>query len=111
MDREDLNENLFKNMAMTFSLEGTTGDIQDIIQKKINYNIRALKELSSIIGSLASSKDKSFKNSILKDAQISEFIKEVFCEYKVISGCTNLILQELMQRKDFLNKKLITKNL
>lgn len=109
MNQEDINENMFKNMAMTFSLEGTTEDIQDILQKKINYNVRILKELGNIIGALSSSKDKAFKNHILKESQISDFIKEAYGEYKVVSGCTNLILQELLQRKNIITKELITK--
>jgi hypothetical protein len=109
MDQETTNEGMFKNIAMTFSLEGTTEDIQSIIQKKMNYSIKILKELNGIIGSLSSSKDSSFKKSILNDSKVSNFIIDAYDDYKVIIGCTNTLLYELMKKKNYITKEIITK--
>lgn len=98
------NEQIFKNMAMTFSVEGVTKDIQEILLKKMNYHTRVLKEVNGIINALSVSKDHSFKKSLLKESEVSKFIKEVYEEYKIITGCTNMILNTLMKKKMYLDE-------
>jgi hypothetical protein len=98
------NEQIFKNMAMTFSVEGVTKDIQEILLKKMNYHTRILKELNGIINALSMSKDKSFKKNLLKESKMSQFIIDVCEEYKIITGCTNLILNTLMKKKRYLDE-------
>jgi bacterioferritin (cytochrome b1) len=96
---EEKNEQIFKNMAMTFSIEGITKDIQEILQKKMNYNTRVLRELSDIINSITDSKDNSIKRALLEKAKISAFITDIYEDFKVISGTTNIILSELLKKK------------
>jgi hypothetical protein len=96
---EEKNEQIFKNMAMTFSIEGITKDIQGILQKKMNYNIRVLRELSDIIKSISASRNNSIKKSLLEGAKLSNFITDVYEDFKVISGTTNIILSELLKKK------------
>jgi hypothetical protein len=75
----------------------------------MNYSIKILKELNSIIGSLSSSRDSSFKKSILNDSKISNFIIDAYDDYKVIVGCTNTVLYELMKKKNFITKEISPK--
>jgi hypothetical protein len=98
------NEQIFKNMAMTFSVEGVTKDIQEILLKKMNYHTRVLKELNGIINALSVSKNQSFKKSLLKESKISQLITDVCEEYKIITGCTNMILNTLMKKKMYLDE-------
>ena len=99
---ETKNEQLFTNMAMTFSLEGVTKDIQEILQKKMNYHIKALKEVNGIISSISSSKDIRVRRMLLKDPKIRSLLDVALEDFKVITASTNVILQELMQKKQFL---------
>ena len=99
------NEKLFKNIAMTFSTESTVSDIHETIQRKMNYSIKVLKELNGIIGSLALSKDASFKKSMLKDSKLSNFITDAYEDYKTIVGCTNTMLYELMKKKQYISQE------
>jgi len=96
------NEQVFKNMAMTFSAEGITKDIQEILIKKMNYHVRILKELNGIINSLAMSKDKSVVNHLLGKGNLTEFIAGAYKEYELISGSTNIVLSELLKNKKFI---------
>ena len=101
-EEEKKNEQQFTNMAITFSLEGVTKDIQDILQKKMSYHIRALKEVSGIINSVASSKDCRVRRMLLKDSNIKSLLDVTLSDYKIITASTNIILQELMKKKQFL---------
>jgi hypothetical protein len=96
------NEQTFHNMAMTFSLEGVTKDIQDILQRKMNFHVKALKELSGIVASIASCSDISIRKKLINDSDISELIQVTVNDYKVIVGSSTLLLQELLRKKDFI---------
>lgn len=101
-ENETKNEQMFSNMAMTFSLEGVTKDIQEILQKKMNYHIKALKEVNGIVNSISSSKDVKVRRMLLNDPKIINLLEVVLDDFKVISASTNVILQELMAKKEFL---------
>lgn len=100
---EEKSEQIFKNMAMTFSIEGITKDIQEVLQKKMNYNTRVLREISEIISALSASKNNSMKKALLREAKLSNFIIDVYEDFKVIAGTTNIMLSELLKKKKFID--------
>jgi hypothetical protein len=105
---ENKNEQLFTNMAMTFSLEGVTKDIQEILQRKMNYHVKALKEISGIIGAIASSKDLKVRRKLIDEkSDISNLLRVTLDDYKIIVGSTTLMLKDLLKKKQFINDEIL----
>jgi hypothetical protein len=102
-EAEEQGERIFKNMAMTFSMESTTKDIQEILQKKMNYNIRALKELGSILQCVSSSRKKSFGRLLTKNSSLSQFMDTVFEDSVVIVDSLNVTLQDLLKKRSLIS--------
>ena len=91
------NELVFKTMAITFSLEGNNKELQEVLQKNSDYNIKVLSELSSALQHKLVYKNKQ----IIK--KLSDLISYVADDTKVILGSYNIILQDLINK----NKSLI----
>lgn len=107
MESNKKNEQTFTNMAMTFSMEGVTKDVQEIIQKKMNFHIKALKEIGEIINSIASSKDMRIRKKLIEESDISSLVHITVEDYKVIVGSTTLVLQELLKKKQFITDEIV----
>lgn len=86
------NDLLFKTMAITFSLEGNNKDLQEVLLKKSDYNLKVLKEISSILQHKPIYKNKQIIN------KLSDLVSYVADDVKVILGSYNIILQDLINK-------------
>jgi len=103
---EEHNEELLKNTAFTFSLEGVSRDVKSFIQKKISFTNHCLKNVTEMLSSLFESNVTWRKSVLSKEGEkiLTDMLKHLHREMEITNMALNLIIQNAMKREDALNK-------
>jgi len=96
------NEKLFKNMVITFSEDNINKSIQEVLQKKADYNLKVLSQIGSILQNLSEIKNQK----IIKNIQFSlnSLISTSFKDTEIIIGSYNIVLQDLINKNKSLSE-------
>jgi len=97
---EEINEEMLKNAALTFSLEGISRDLKNFLNKKVYYNTNSLKCLADIIESITQSNSKSIKEALLNKSSLTiQMYQHIFDEMRVTNLTLNFIIQKSLERE------------
>lgn len=100
---EEFNEQVLKNTAVTFSLEGFSKDLNNYVQKKITFNTRMMKHLTLLVNSIIQSDSKAIKNSLLREDSLPvTTLKHIYEESQVTNGLLNYIIQKNIENESSL---------
>ena len=102
---EEHNEELLRNSAFTFSLEGISRDLKNLIQKKVSFTNSCMQHVTEMFNNLMSVRVAS-KKPVLNDEGegiLIDMLKHLRQEMEVTNMALNLCIQSAMRRENALN--------
>jgi hypothetical protein len=72
----------------------------------MDYNLKVLKEVVSMIQIVSASKDKGLIHIFDKKSPLSEFMETTFEDSRIIIDTLNVLLTELIKKKKILSEGL-----
>jgi hypothetical protein len=103
---DDLNENLLKTTAITFSLEGISRDLETYVQKKVTFNNRNLKHVSDIIRSLSTCDAEIQRSFLKKGSSVTKILDQSLAEIENVNSILTFIIQKTISKENILNSDL-----
>jgi len=99
-DPEEMNENLFKTTAITFSLEGISRDLETYMQKKITFNNRNFKHMSDIMRSISTCDPDIQKTLLVKrNSILTKMLEETYKEMQDVNALLSYLVHKIMDKE------------
>ena len=105
---DNLNEQMLKSTAITFSLEGISRDLEVYLQKKITFNNRNFKHVSDIIRSVSSCGEEIQKSFLKKGSPISNLLDQSISEIENINAMLTFVIDNIISKESILKDDLDT---
>ena len=97
---EKYQEDMLKNAAITFSMEGLSKDIKFFLQKKMSYNLDCQKNIVELVKAVSSCEDTKVRSSLLNEGSIvRSMLMYSYGETRLVDMMLNMIIQKIFEKE------------
>ena len=97
---EQYQEDMLKNAAVTFSMEGLSKDVKFFLQRKINYNLECQKNVTELVKAVTSCTDPVVRSSLLKDGSVvKSMLIYNYGEMRLTDMMLNMLIQKIFEKE------------